>query len=230
MMNKTITLLILGVIVLALLLMVLNTFRLEERQGLPALSPEKTRPHEDSALARVPADASVPALAPSALEARSNAALAPPAPQVASQPAQRAALEPVPVVIKTVPAQIDAGHDAPPPPPVPAIAESKVKQRGAKNITNIVIYATQEGATLRLGGDAPLACTAMLLRSPDRLALDCPGQWNVNAPGVPQNKFIKAIRIGRQADATRLVVDLHLAPASYRVVQTSPRGLDVRLR
>ena len=229
-MNKTITLLILGVILLALLLMVLNTFKLEERQSPPALLPEKTRPHEGSTAARVPAEDSVPALAPPALEARSNASLVSPPQLVSPQPAQGAVLEPVPVVIKTVPAQIDAGHTDPPPPPVSAIAESKGKQRGAKNITHIVVYATQEGATLRLGGDAPLACTAMLLRSPDRLALDCPGQWNVNAPGVPQNKFIKAIRVGRQTDATRLVVDLLQAPASYRVVQTSPRGIDVRLR
>jgi len=243
-MNKTITLLILGVIFLALLLMVLNAFKLEERQGLPALLPEKTRPHEDSQVAHVPkAEGSVPAFAPFAPEGRGSAALAPSVPQIAPQPEERAALEPAPVAVKTVPAQIDAGRTVPPasppqavapahpaPPKVQATPESNVRQRGSKNITNIVVYATQEGATLRLGGDAPLACTPMLLRNPDRLALDCPGQWNVNAPGVPQNKFIKAIRIGRQTGATRLVLDLHQAPASYRVVQASPQGLDLRLR
>jgi len=253
-MNKTITLLILGVIFLALLLMVLNAFKLEERQSLPALLPEKARPHEDSPLTRVPAAGTVPALAPSAPEARSSAALAPPTPQIAPLPEEHASLDPVPVAehasldsvpvaVKTVPAQIDAGQAASPasspqavapslpaPPVVPAMPESNVRQRGAKHITNIVVYATQEGATLRLGGDAPLACKHMLLRNPDRLALDCPGQWNVTVPGVPQNKFIKAIRAGRQTGSTRLVIDLHQAPASYRVVQTSPQGLDVRLR
>jgi hypothetical protein len=240
-MNKTITLLILGVIFLALLLMVLNAFKLEDRQVLPALLPEKTRPHGDSPLA--PAEGSVPMLAPSAPTARSSDVLASPVPQAAPQPEERIAFEPAPVAVKTVPAQIDAGHAAPPvstpqaaapsrpaPPQVPAMPESNARQRGVKNITNIVVYATQEGATLRLGGDAPLACTPMLLRNPDRLALDCPGQWNAHAPGVPQNKFIKAVRVGRQAGATRLVLDLHQAPASYRVVQTSPQGLDLRLR
>jgi hypothetical protein len=70
----------------------------------------------------------------------------------------------------------------------------------------------------------------MLLRNPDRLVLDFDGQWNVSVPVVPQNKLIKAVRVGRQADATRMVIDLHRAPASYRLVKTSPQGLDVRLR
>lgn len=231
-MNKTITLLILGVIFLALLLMVLNASKLQDRQDLPASLPEKTR---------VFVEGSVPALAPAAPEVRSGAALAPPVPQVAPQPEERAAFEPEPVVVKTVPAQIDAGQapafspqavapSLPAPPAAQAIPVPNLGQRGAKNITNIVVYATQEGATLRLGADAPLTCTPMLLRNPDRLALDCSGQWHVNVPGVPQNKFIKALRAGRQNGATRLVLDLHQAPASYRLVQTSPRGLDLRLR
>jgi hypothetical protein len=70
----------------------------------------------------------------------------------------------------------------------------------------------------------------MLLRNPDRLALDFEGQWNVSAPTVPQNKLIKAIRVGRPADVTRMVIDLHRAPASYRLIKTSPQGLDVRMR
>jgi hypothetical protein len=101
---------------------------------------------------------------------------------------------------------------------------------GIKHITNIVVYVTQEGVTLRLGGDRPLEYKSMLLGNPDRLVLDFEGQWNMSIPGVPQNKLIKAIRVGRQADATRMVVDLHRAPASYRLIKTSPQGLDVRLR
>jgi hypothetical protein len=52
----------------------------------------------------------------------------------------------------------------------------------------------------------------------------------MNIPGVPPNKLIKGIRVGRQADSTRMVVDLHRQPASYRLIKTSPTGLDVRLR
>jgi hypothetical protein len=107
---------------------------------------------------------------------------------------------------------------------------AKQTSGGAKNITNLVVFATQEGATLRLGGDRPLVYTSMLLRDPDRFVLDLEGHWNVNIPGIPQNKLIKAIRVGRQADSTRMVVDLHSAPASCRLIKTSPQGLDVRLR
>jgi hypothetical protein len=107
---------------------------------------------------------------------------------------------------------------------------AKQTGKGVKNIPSAVVYVTQEGVTLRLGGDAPLECKPMLLRNPDRLALDFEGQWNVSTPVVPQNKLIKTVRVGRQADATRMVIDLHRAPASYRLVKTSPQGLDVRLR
>jgi hypothetical protein len=107
---------------------------------------------------------------------------------------------------------------------------AKQTSGGSKNITNIVVYATQEGATLRLVGDKPLEYTSMLLRGPDRLVLDFEGQWNVNVPALPQNRLIKAIRVGRQTDSTRMVIDLHRTPASHRLVKTSPQGLDVRLR
>jgi hypothetical protein len=261
-MNKTITLLLIGVIFLALLLMVFNSFKTEERQGLPTPVTEKASPQEDAQPARVPVATPMPApaLAPAAPEAQNSAALppAPPraqssaslpsalpsvAPQLSESAAQASSTEVV--TGKTVPAQIDAGQAAPaavvpqtaapslpPPPKIPAMPEPSAKQTsgGAKNITSIVVYATQEGATLRMVGDKALQCTSMLLRGPDRLVLDCEGQWNMNVPGVPQNRLIKTIRVGRQADSTRMVIDLHRAPASYRLVKTSPQGLDVRLR
>ena len=248
-MNKTITLLLIGVIFLALLLMVLNSFKTEERHALPAPVTEKARPQEDAPPARLPADrpAPAPALAPVAPEAQSSAAVLPSPPKAAPQPAESAARPSSAegVTVKTVPAQIDAGQTAPAavpsqtatpslplPPKIPVMQEPSAKQTsgGTNNITHIVVYATQEGATLRLAGDKPLEYTSMLLRAPDRLVLDFEGHWNVNVPGVPQNRLIKAIRVGRQADSTRMVIDLHRTPASHRLVKTSPQGLDVRLR
>jgi len=241
-MNKTITFLILGVIFLALLLMVFNSYRAEEKQGVPATLAEKARPQDAAPSARLPEDHST--LPPAAPVAPGSASPAPPAlkaapPQAETAPAER------PSAVKSVPAQIDAGRAAPAasppqavaparpaPPKVAAIPEPSAKQtgKGVKNIPNAVVYVTQEGVTLRLGGEAPIECKPMLLRNPDRLALDFEGQWNVSVPTVPQNKLIKAIRVGRQADVTRMVIDLHRAPASWRLVKTSPQGLDVRLR
>ena len=252
-MNKTITLLIIGVIFLALLLMMLNSFTMEERHGASPPLAEKPRSQESVPRAPVPADASAPApiLAPSVPKTQISPALAPAIPKISPQPAESVAAERTrtpsaeDLTVATVPSQIDAGQAAlekilqqtvapshPAPPKAPDMPEPNARQTsgGNKNITNIVVYATQEGATLRLGGDQPLLCTPMLLRNPDRLVLDFEGQWNVNVPGVPPNKIVKAIRVGRQADATRMVIDLHRAPASYRLVPTSPRGLDVRLR
>ena len=243
-MNKTITLLLIGVIFLALLLMAFNSLtRTEERPDVPASVTEKARPQEDAPPVRVPAER--PAFAPAAPEAQSSTALPSPL-RIAPQPAESAAgAASAEGMVKTVPAQIDAGQTAPaaaplqaaapslpPPPKIPAMPEPTAKQTsgGSKNITTIVVYATQEGATLRLVGDKPLEYTSMLLRGPDRLVLDFEGQWNVNVPGLPQNRLIKAIRVGRQADSTRMVIDLHRTPVSHRLVKTSPQGLDVRLR
>jgi len=275
-MNKTITLLLIGVIFLALLLMMFNSFRKEAQYGDLVSATEKARSKENAPLARVAEERFVaaPALAPSATatqssavlplpvpEVQSSAALTPPAteaqsnaafPRPVSEVQSSAALPPDPeaaphegVTVNTVPAQIDAGRTpaaSPPlqtampsrsdPPKLPAMPEPGAKQTrgGANTITSIVVYATQEGATLRLGGDRPFVCKDMLLRDPDRLVLDFEGHWNVTIPGIPQNRLIKAIRVGRQADFTRMVVDLHRAPASYRLITTSPQGLDVRLR
>ena len=244
-MNKTITLLIIGVIFLALLLMVLNAFLVEERHGVPVPVAENTPPQELVSPARiVPEERSVPApaLAPPVPDTPGSAALAPSIPPPAPEPEESAvqASSAESTAVKTVPAQIDAGQtrsqtaapSSPASPKLPAMPEpgSRQTKGGANTITSIVVYATQEGATLRLGGDKPFVCKDMLLRDPDRLVLDFEGHWNVTIPGIPQNKLIKAIRVGRQTDSTRMVVDLHRAPASYRLITTSPQGLDVRLR
>jgi len=236
-MNKTITLLIIGVIFLALLLMVLNSFKVGDRHGVPASAAEKAHSQENAPPARILEERAAPAQ--SAPEAASSAALVPPATKSAPQPAESDAAErgssTAGVAVKTVPAQIDAGPPPtipPSPPKAPATPEPSAKQTSGntKNITSIVVYATQEGATLRLGGDHPLVYKSMLLHNPDRFVLDFEGQWNVNIPGIPPNKLVKAIRVGRQTDSTRIVVDLHRAPASSRVIKTSPQRLDVRLR
>jgi len=238
-MNKTITLLIIGVIFLALLLMVLNSVKTEDGRGISAPVTEKNRPQE-SALP-----------APATPEAEGSAALLPPSAKNASQAEESDAAErgasAAGVAVKTVPAQIDAGQippDNPPPASTPSVPprisspkvaatpepSGKPMSGGTKNITNIVVYATQEGATLRLSGDNPFVYKSMLLHNPERFVLDFEGQWNVNIPGIPPNKLIKAIRVGRQADSTRMVVDLHRAPTSSRVIKPSPQRLDVRLR
>ena len=233
-MNKTITFLIIGVIFLALLLMVFNSFKMEDQRGVSASVAEKVRVPEERA-----------ALAPAALEA--SGALAPPAvknsPQQAESDAAEQSSSAAGVAVKTVPAQIDAGQAPSSPPPLPAsprltpskapvAPEPSAKHAGggSKNITSIVVYATQEGATLRLGGDSPLVYKSMLLHNPDRFVLDFEGQWSVNVPAIPSNKFVKAVRVGRQADSTRMVVDLHRTPAACRVIKTSPQRLDVRFR
>jgi hypothetical protein len=244
-MNKTITLLIVGVIFLALLLMVLNSFigtGGEQPRPLPSIAAEGNDRQEDEAF---------PASGRRAGERdagfRSGPGDSPPSGASVRMPDGEAPVAPGKesgdlsppegVAVKTVPAQIDAGQpdfpspprpEASPPRPSPAPAAKRAPSGGS--ITDFVVFATQEGATLRIGGDHALEYRPMLLANPDRLVLDLAGQWKANAPAVPQNKIVKSVRVGRQAGATRLVIDLHRKPSSYRLIKTSPRGLDIRLR
>ncbi len=247
-MNKTITLLIVGVILLALLLMVLNSFISDERPRSAALSSavsaESAPSRQEEAPARPGAHAPEERAAVQPPPPASGGALPPPRPVVPVAP--QAEPEPAPstegIAVKTVPAQIDPGlseapaaQPAQPPAPRPAAPKAPAepapkRAEKEKSINNIVVYVTQEGATVRLGADRPLVYKSMLLNKPDRLVLDFEGHWSTASPEVPQNKLVKSIRVGRQAEATRMVIDLHKAPAAYRLIKTSPQGLDIRLR
>lgn len=240
-MNKTITLLIVGVIFLALLLILLNSFVADEQAGLaPPVAAEKARPQQEAPPAHARERMQVPA-AQTEQTAVPRLTPVPAADSGASLPSAEG------VAVKTVPAQIDPGRtDSPEPhrnpvavpasgaPSVPGLsapAEAAPKRpTGSGRITNLVVFSTQEGATLRLAADRPLLYKSMLLSNPDRLVLDLEGQWISPASAVPQNKIVKSVRIGRQADSTRLVIDLKHAPAAYRLIKTSPQGLDIRVR
>lgn len=222
-MNKTITLLIVGVILAALLLILLHSFTAEENTATSVAVTARPQSHTPS-------------------PPENTGSTGAPLPPTASAPAENTPLPPPEgVAVRTVPAQIDpdrpearppaassdsARASAPPPPPAAPKRPSAV----AGHFTNIVVLVTQEGATVRIAADRPFTHKAILLADPDRLALDFEGQWNVSTPAVPANKLVKAIRVGKQNDATRLVIDLHKKPDSRRLIKNSPQSLDVRLR
>ncbi len=86
------------------------------------------------------------------------------------------------------------------------------------------------GFVLRLSGSEALRYQSILLQGPDRLVVDLPGSWDVKVPGVPKNNIATKVRVGRQADKTRIVIDLSAVPASHRVSTLNSNTLEIRIK
>ncbi|WP_165071916.1 AMIN domain-containing protein [Desulfovibrio sp. ZJ200] len=109
----------------------------------------------------------------------------------------------------------------------PAVAKAA---GGERSISRFVIFARDKGATVRLVGSVPIRYKTMALTNPERLVVDLEGQWQIKAPGVPENVLVRNVRIGKMADKTRVVIDLSEKPARTRFVLSKDRNtLDVRV-
>lgn len=109
----------------------------------------------------------------------------------------------------------------------PAVAKAA---GGERSISRFVVFARDNGATVRLVGSVPIRYKTMALTNPERLVVDLEGQWQIKAPGVPENVLVRNVRIGKMADKTRVVIDLSEKPARTRFVLSKDRNtLDVRV-
>lgn len=121
--------------------------------------------------------------------------------------------------------------------PKPARAETprpapKAPARaGEKTITRFVVFSRENGATVRLAGNAPLRYKSMTLEDPNRVVIDLDGEWSMPAsPGVPKNDLVSGVRVGKLGDKTRIVIDLKQKPRISRTLPAkSGDGLDVRV-
>lgn len=98
---------------------------------------------------------------------------------------------------------------------------------GPKTITRFVVFSRENGATVRIAGNAPIKYRSLNLDNPNRLVIDLDGVWQFPAaPGIPKNDLVSAVRIGKQGnDKTRVVIDLKGKPRIARVVPS--RGGEV---
>lgn len=111
--------------------------------------------------------------------------------------------------------------------PVPPIPDTP---QTTGTISGIIVYATQEGATVRINGTDLPPCKVMHLKNPERLVLDMYATCNATVPGIPANRIVGQIRIGRQGkDTSRIVIDLKEANVSSKLVSKNANTLDVRL-
>ena len=98
-----------------------------------------------------------------------------------------------------------------------------------KTITKFVVLARDKGATVRLVGAAPINYKHMQLSGPERLVIDLDGKWQVKAPGVPKNPAVTNVRLGKDGDKTRIVIDLSGKVLPKFTLSKDGHTLDIRL-
>ena len=80
---------------------------------------------------------------------------------------------------------------------------------GTGTIRNISMHFKDKGMLIRFEADSALAVKSFVLTSPDRLVIDLPGNWKgLKVPDMPSNTLVKKVRLGRQGNADRIVLDL----------------------
>lgn len=232
-MNRFITLLLLGVIGIAMLLIFLmHTSGTDTPPAPPSAvsTPNEadpvieTMPEADPSLPELPAQkpevqkpdtqqAQSPVAAPAQTGATPNHPAAQPAPKPETSaaqaepkpeiPAEKPASQPETATEKPVQTQVQSPAEKP---QTPATASTSL---GSGKIIACGLHFEGSGMLLRIEGDSPMPVKYFILTSPERLVVDLPGSWkNLKAPAVPSNNIVKAIRIGRQGNADRLVLDL----------------------
>ena len=110
-----------------------------------------------------------------------------------------------------------------------AAAETAKAAPQHKTITKFVVLARDKGATVRLVGAAPIVYKNMQLSGPDRLVIDLDGKWQVKAPGVPKNPAVTNVRLGKDGDKTRIVIDLTGKVQPKFTLSKDGHTLDIRL-
>lgn len=112
----------------------------------------------------------------------------------------------------------------------PVTEKAAPQGQAARSITRFVVFARETGATVRLVGSSPISYKTMSLSNPERVVVDLDGQWQIKAPGVPNNPLVSNVRVGKLGDRTRVVIDLKAKPARSRFVLSKDRDtLDVRV-
>ena len=116
--------------------------------------------------------------------------------------------------------------------PVSASQPKKTDTAKNREVKKFVIYARENGATVRITGNGPMAWRSMVLDNPPRVVLDLDGEWKFpDNPGIPKNDLVNTIRVGKPSgNKTRVVIDLKNKPKSSRVIAAKEGdGFDVRV-
>lgn len=100
---------------------------------------------------------------------------------------------------------------------------------GQKAIVWTRLELADKSAVFRMSGAEKLEAKAFVLPDPDRYVVDLQGEWAMRLPTVPTNSFIKKIRVGKQGNNTRMVIDLS-GTRNCQMVRINPTTLEFRIR
>ncbi|MDR2503415.1 MAG: AMIN domain-containing protein [Deltaproteobacteria bacterium] len=234
-MNRYIFVLLAGVSIAAvLLLLFVHMNAAYDQQGKPAPG---SAPRQDAAMPSgtgVPtAPENAPAAAPPAAGGAALVPAAPVPPSAASSAARPGGSTSAPA---TPPAARPGGASGINTPPPAASASSSAAsppasasvERGAGQITGISLHFRSPGMALRLEASSPLPVKYFILSQPDRLVVDLPGRWRgLKTPEIPSNNLIRSIRVGRQGDADRLVLDMLVPLKKHEIRRLSDNLVEV---
>lgn len=210
------------------------------REIAEAASREETPAQPEPAQPPAPAPAAPVAAAP-ATSLDSPGASLPRLPQaVPVPPSPEPAPAPMPVPPpRTAPASelppVTAKAAPPAPAPEPARQEAARNkadtQPGGRTIGKFVVYSRDKGATVRIGGDAKMEFSHMVLENPSRVAVDLAGEWKIpSLPGIPRNDLVEKVRVGHDGAKTRITIDMKEKPRRVTLVPARDgRGVDVRV-
>lgn len=247
-MNKVFLGLILAVCVLGMALVMLNE-RLGRKQDSRPAQPVAAQPAPPPGRTSAEVEAAARALEiaqaglaerPDAEQAGRLPQTAEPAPEPTEPTPFPAPPEPEPVAvpepIRPEPEPIPPPHPEPVKPApsrveTPQPEQPKAAPAGTREANRFVIYAREKGATVRLGSRGKMEYSSMTLDNPDRVVVDLPGDWKFPPnPGVPKNDLVSAVRVGRNGDKTRVVIDLKIKPRKVLLVPfKNGDGVDVRV-
>lgn len=160
-----------------------------------------------------------------------------PAPVRAEKPALSPQTAPLPAQTPPAPASAEPKPDAAaqkPSQPAAAKPASAPKAQGMPRggkINNFVVFAREKGATIRMGGDGKIKYTSMTLENPNRVVVDLDGAWQFpDKLPIPKNDMVSGIRVGKNGDKTRVVIDLKSRPRLSRMVAgQNGTSVDVRV-
>ena len=101
---------------------------------------------------------------------------------------------------------------------------------GGQVVTSAVLTMDGDVVTLNLKGTSAMRGKTFMLVEPDRVVLDIEGDWKVEAPRVPSNRMVRALRVGSQDTATRLVFDMRVKPVKVKVTNPDADSLELTIR
>lgn len=185
----------------------------------PGLKPETYKAAK--AVPSQPAHAAKPAQKTEHKPAQKEAAKAP-AKAEAPKPAKTEA-------VKAAPAKVEPAKKQAAAPAAKTEAAPAPKATSGGQTAKASIKFEGSTAVLHLEGASGAQYKSFVLKEPDRMVVDLVGAWTVNVPTVPSNRVIKAVRVGKPGEKTRIVLDLDKGPDGHEVVKKGG-ALEVRVK